>query len=188
MIGREQRYQKAGLPNRYWKVRPLIYVREEGLETKFGGIVEACRGYDQDVTYGVVIESRKEGIRPAFGAAVLKYLMALNNVQGWWRSFTRLSGFIRSTKFDQPAWDTFVDWLCRPTGQILLIENMSAKTMANLDDEERIRLLDFFQQLFQNGCLVIITTTDNQDRFEKMLGEDLAALLSDNLGTWGKLG
>jgi len=187
MNGRYQRYKKAELPSRFWDLKPLVYVREEGLEDKFEGLVEACKGYAQDVTYGIVVESRDENIRPVFAAALLKYLTALNNKQGYWRTFIRLASFIRSTKFNQEGWEEFVDMVTRPPHQILVIEGMSAKSMVNMDEDERLRLFDFFQSLFYNSCLVIVSTPENQDRFEKSLGVDLSNLLSDNLGTWGKL-
>ena len=178
---------RAALPKRYWNMRPRPYAREEGLESKFEGLVEACKGYAQDVTYGVVVESKEEGVRPAFTASLLKYLMALNEVQGHWRSFPFITGLIRSTKFNHGEWEEFIGLVTTPPHQIIAIEGMSAKIMATMDDEERLRLEDFFQRLFQNGCLVIVSTPDNQDRFEKMLGEDMSTLLSNNLGTWGKL-
>jgi hypothetical protein len=185
--GRIQRYTKSGLPVLFWNMKPRAYVRDEGLEEKFEGLVEACKGYSHNETYGLVVESRDETVRPAFTAALFKYLMALNERQGHWRTFSYIVDLLRSTKFHQQLWETFLDDVTKPARQIVAIEGMSAKRMALLEADELLRLTDMFQRFFQNGCLVIVSTPDNQDRFEKMLGEDLAQLMSDNLGTWGKL-
>ena len=188
MSGRHQMYRLAGIPSVYWDVKPRAYVREEGLTSKFEGIVEACGRPGKGMNYGVVVESRDKSVRPAFTAAILKFLIALHKRPGNWRTFTYISSIIRSTKFDYNRFeDNLLAIMTHPPGQIVAIDGMSSKVMATVEEDEKVRMLDMFERLFQNGAILIISTSDNQDRFEKMLGEDLSQLLSDNLGTWGKL-
>ena len=127
-------------------------------------------------------------MRPEFTAALFKYMMAYCKTQGWWIPFSDLTHKLRSTKFSYDDWDGFLKEKLYPCSQVLAIENMNAKTMDKLDTEEMDRLLDFYQKAFQCKCLVIISTQNNQNLFEKVIGEDLAELLSTKLEVWGKIG